>query len=145
MDASPGVEIPKLLWLYNVCMLSCVQLFVIPWTVACRLLCPWNFPGKNSEMGCHFLLHNCTVGLNKFIYIGLAKKFVWICPFYLMKNPSEIMKFQRIQYKCLRESGLTLWMEGRNVKWRKEWSLWFWRELDVNSFTHWKCLKSMIP
>ena len=21
-----------------------------------RLLCPWNFPGKNSEMGCHFLL-----------------------------------------------------------------------------------------
>ena len=21
-----------------------------------RLLCPWNFPGKNTEMGCHFLL-----------------------------------------------------------------------------------------
>ena len=21
-----------------------------------RLLCPWNFPGKNTGMGCHFLL-----------------------------------------------------------------------------------------
>ena len=22
-----------------------------------RLLCPWDFPGKNTEVGCHFLLH----------------------------------------------------------------------------------------
>ena len=22
----------------------------------CRLLCPWDFPGKNTRMGCHFLL-----------------------------------------------------------------------------------------
>ena len=27
-----------------------------PWTVALRLLCPWDFPGKNSGVGCHFLL-----------------------------------------------------------------------------------------
>ena len=27
-----------------------------------RLLCPWNFPGKNTGMGCHFLLP--TQGLN---------------------------------------------------------------------------------
>ena len=42
-----------------VCMcaqsLSCVQLFVTPWTVA-SLLCPWDILGKNTEMGCHFLL-----------------------------------------------------------------------------------------
>ena len=25
-------------------------------TIACRLLCPWNSPGKNTELGCHFLL-----------------------------------------------------------------------------------------
>ena len=24
--------------------------------VACWLLCPWDFPGKNTGMGCHFLL-----------------------------------------------------------------------------------------
>ena len=27
------------------------------WTVACQLLCPWDFPGKNTGVGCHFLLH----------------------------------------------------------------------------------------
>ena len=26
------------------------------WTVACSLLCPWDFPGKNTGVGCHFLL-----------------------------------------------------------------------------------------
>ena len=36
-------------------MVSRVQLFVAPWTVATRLLCPWNFPGKNTGAGCHFL------------------------------------------------------------------------------------------
>ena len=35
-----------------VCMLSCIQLFVTPW-----LLCVWNFLGKNTGEGCHFLLH----------------------------------------------------------------------------------------
>ena len=33
-----------------------VWLFVTPWTVAHRLLCPWDFPGKNTGVGCHFLL-----------------------------------------------------------------------------------------
>ena len=35
------------------CVFSCVWLFVILWTVALR---PWNFPGKNTEVGFHFLL-----------------------------------------------------------------------------------------
>ena len=30
---------------------SCLTL-VIPWTVAARLLCPWDFPGKNTGVGC---------------------------------------------------------------------------------------------
>ena len=29
---------------------------VTSWTVACRLLCPWDPPGKNTGVGCHFLL-----------------------------------------------------------------------------------------
>ena len=37
--------------------LSCVRPFVTPWTVACtRLLCPWDFLGKSTGVGCHFLL-----------------------------------------------------------------------------------------
>ena len=47
----------KALW----CTLSGSALsnsFGIPWAVdhAGKLLCPWNFPGKNTEAGCHFLL-----------------------------------------------------------------------------------------
>ena len=37
-------------------LLSHVQLFVTPWTVAPRLLCLWDSPGKNTGVGCHFLL-----------------------------------------------------------------------------------------
>ena len=32
----------------------------------CRLFCPWDFPGKNTGVGCHFLLQGIflTQGLN---------------------------------------------------------------------------------
>ena len=35
-------------------LLSCVRLFVTPWTI--RFLHPWDSPGKNTGVGCHFLL-----------------------------------------------------------------------------------------
>ena len=37
---------------------SCSVVFdsVTPWTVAARLLCPWDFSGKNTGVDCHFLL-----------------------------------------------------------------------------------------
>ena len=42
------------------CLLSCfshVQLFATLWTLAqTRLLCPWDTPGMNTEVGCHALL-----------------------------------------------------------------------------------------
>ena len=54
------------------CMCVCVYLYMgicmrtracsivsdsaIPWLWPTRLLCPWNFPGKNTGVGCHFLL-----------------------------------------------------------------------------------------
>ena len=47
--------------------LSRVRLFATPWTVACtRLLHPWDFLGKNTGVGCHFLLQGIfpTQGLN---------------------------------------------------------------------------------
>ena len=34
---------------------SHVQLFAAPWTVVTRLICSWNFSGKNTGVGCHFL------------------------------------------------------------------------------------------
>ena len=43
------------LWIV-VYSLSCFWLFATPWTIAHRLLCLWDFPGKKAEVGCHFLL-----------------------------------------------------------------------------------------
>ena len=39
-----------------VCVFSHVQLFVTPWTVAHQALCQWDFPCKNTRVGCHSLL-----------------------------------------------------------------------------------------
>ena len=38
--------------------LSCVWLVATPWTT--RLLCPWDFPGKNPGVGCHVLLQGTS-------------------------------------------------------------------------------------
>ena len=37
-----------------------------PWAIAYQLLCPWDFPGKNTGVCCHFLLQEIflTQGLN---------------------------------------------------------------------------------
>ena len=40
----------------KVMSLSCVWLFTTPWTVTCQAPPSWYFPGKNTGMGCHFLL-----------------------------------------------------------------------------------------
>ena len=43
----------------NVCMLSCSLLPDSLWPLklqSSRLLCLWTFPGKNTEVGCYFLL-----------------------------------------------------------------------------------------
>ena len=43
-----------MLWLFSC---SVVSDSMIPWTVPNQApLCPWDFPGKNTGMGCHFLL-----------------------------------------------------------------------------------------
>ena len=53
----------------HACVLSLfshVQLFVILWTVAARLLCPWDSAGKNTGVGSHALLQGIfpTQGLS---------------------------------------------------------------------------------
>ena len=35
---------------------SCVRLFATAWTVAHRILCLWNSPGKDTGVGYHALL-----------------------------------------------------------------------------------------
>ena len=60
-----GDALTLLLYYYYVCVCVCVCVLVAQlWPTHCasmdcgpsRLLCPWDFPGKNTEVGCHFLL-----------------------------------------------------------------------------------------
>ena len=51
--------------------LECVKVLVAllhltlchPMDLAPRLLCPWNSPGKNTRVGCYFLLQGSNLGL----------------------------------------------------------------------------------
>ena len=65
--STPGIKSDRYSLIIScACVLSHGQLFVSPWTVSCRLLCPWDFPGKNTGVGCCFLLQRTfpTQGLN---------------------------------------------------------------------------------
>ena len=53
-----GKKYPLTVWstllsFYSV--LSCFQLFATPWIRPISLLCPWDFSGQNTGVGCHFL------------------------------------------------------------------------------------------
>ena len=62
--------------------LSRVRLYATPWTVATRLLCPWEFPGKNTGVGCHFLLQGIfpTQGWNPCLFHCQADSFTTVPP-----------------------------------------------------------------
>ena len=67
----PGMEtsLPPESFVRLLCVLSrfsCVQLGATLWTVARRLLCPWDSPGKNTRVGCHALFQGIFLikGLN---------------------------------------------------------------------------------
>ena len=65
--APPSWKFTILISKVKVKSLSRAWLFATPWIVACtKLLCPWDFQGKSTEVGCHFLLHGIfpTQGLN---------------------------------------------------------------------------------
>ena len=54
--------------------------FVIPMDCSpARLLCPWDFPGKNTEVGCHFLLEGIFLiqGLNSHLLLGRQILYPW--------------------------------------------------------------------
>ena len=56
--------------------LSRVQLFATPWKVTYQLHSPWDFPGKNTGVGCHFLFQGIfpTQQLN----LGLLYLLHWL-------------------------------------------------------------------
>ena len=57
-------------WLLLLSHFSHVRFFATPWAVARMFLCPWHFPGKNTGVGCYFLLQGIfpTQGSNYVSY-----------------------------------------------------------------------------
>ena len=74
-------------------VLSYVRLFATPWTVACQAPHPWEFPGKNTRVDCHFLLQGIfpTQGLNPCL-LCLGRRFLAGSSFPLshLGSPIEI-------------------------------------------------------
>ena len=72
-------------------LLSHIQLFVTHGSYPTRLLCPWNFPGKNTGVVCHSLLQqifstqvSCIAG--RFFTIWATRDtdlYLWVIPFSL--------------------------------------------------------------
>ena len=79
---------------------------VIPWTVACnRLLCPWDFLGKNTRVSYHFLLQgifptqgwnpglpNCTQTLYRLSHQGSPAREVYMGTVYFWNFSKTISK-----------------------------------------------------
>ena len=56
-----GLILSNLKWKVKEKSLSRARLFATPWIVACtRLLRPWDFQGKSTGVGCHFLLQGIS-------------------------------------------------------------------------------------
>ena len=86
-EVSPFVKKRYQQYLHNcvhVQLLIRVQLFAALWTVAPKILYPWNFSGKNTEMGCHFLLQGIfpTQELNP----GLLHLLHWLSGSFLLNH-----------------------------------------------------------
>ena len=66
LDNESEVEAPFIYVVVVVYLLCCVWLLQPHGLQPARLLCPWDFPGKNAGVGCHFLLRAIfpTQGLN---------------------------------------------------------------------------------
>ena len=50
--------------------------FATPWTVACQALCPWDSLGKNTGVGCHFLLQGILPTLGSSPRLQMRQIFV---------------------------------------------------------------------
>ena len=84
-------------------MLSCVH-SATPWTVTPQAFCPWDFPGKNTGVGCHFLLQGIfpTQGSNLcFLQVScIAGGLFTTVP--LGKGLNKLKSLLRLQYLPLK-------------------------------------------
>ena len=79
----------------------CVRLFVTPWTMPFRLLCPWDSLGMNTGVGCCGLLQGIflTQGSNQSLLCFL----LWQAGFLPLASPGKsiYIPYPFRNYKCL--------------------------------------------
>ena len=88
-------------------MLFCVVLFFHHWVISllrpfCSLLgsfCPWDFSGKNTEVGCHFLLQG--IFLTQGSDLCLLHWQVNSLPLSLLGSPSDALLMARMRISLL--------------------------------------------
>ena len=105
--------------LLGVCVLrrfSCVPLCATPWTLASRLLCPWDSPGKNAGVGCHALFKGIfpTQGMNptSLTSPALAGRFFTTCSAWEAQIHSDGPHLGHI---CILPSHQPLWPEEQHL------------------------------
>ena len=62
-----------------------------------KLLCPWNFPGKNTGVGCHFLLQIFTfyaVNFSNQLLLN-QESFSFLYPYYIFSYFTELIEFNK--------------------------------------------------
>ena len=108
-------------WKVKVKSLSRVRLFATPWTVAHQALRPWDFPGKSTGVGCHFLLHHL-----KAWDINSSLHSLWQKSSYHYKYRHQ-KEFCRLQDWALPKAGvgyggvvMTGWGDGVGIKQAKK-------------------------
>ena len=124
--------------IWNSCL--CVHVYsVVPDSLwphglqSTRILCPWDFPGKNTGVGCHFLLQwsscwllnrsfeNSENLLNLTLLMMMPLISNTDISIFLHSFPSQIIALTRS------EAGLELWSQNK----------WFWKEkinISIHSF-----------
>ena len=120
-------------------LLSHVWLFVTPWTVVhqaplpaakslqlCPTLCnpmdcsPWDSPGKNTGVGCHFLLHQAplTFSISQSLLKLMSIELVMLSNHLILSSPSPLA-FNLSSIRVFsNESAL-------RIKWPKHWNYHF--------------------
>ena len=78
-----------------------------PWTESARVLCPWDVPGKNTGVGCHFLLQGIflTQGLN-------PRLLNWQADSLPLSHLGSQVSFRRGQINCME----MYWLISLHVK-----------------------------
>ena len=106
-----------------VCVLSHVQLFAIPFDCnPTRLHCPWNFPGKTTGVGCHFLLQAIfpTRRSNRHLLVSPAGRFFTTAP---PRKPNSTYGNLKLRFVLLPCWNVFL-IKERRQEWSHSFSLW---------------------